>query len=113
MEILLPEGNRHNEVPKLVALLLDCLSSSNASEQLVEISNGMVLSGNPKVREFLTMVLRAKRFDEFLEQLRASFFTCDVGLGELRCVRDGVSIVFRFAEVRTMPNLKWKVNRNI
>lgn len=111
IEILVPTADHSKQDPKLAAVLIDCLCASESIEQNIEISGGMVLSGNSRVRDVLTMVLRSKRFDELLEDLRRVFFASESGLGILRCTRNGVEIAFEIFEVRPQPKMLWKVRR--
>ncbi len=92
-------------------MFLDCISNSDAKEQLLEISGGMVLSGNAKLRDRFTMVLRAKQFEKFLEQLADAYFPSAGGGREVRCIRDGRTMGFQIIEVSKSPNVKWKVVR--
>jgi len=111
LEILLPESKRSGTDPKYAAMLIDCLSSSDAPEQLLEVSGVMILSGNQRLRDVMTMVLRAKRFELFLKELESALFPSASGMGELRCIREGSPLAYQITQLKPLPNLKWKITR--
>lgn len=111
LEIVVPAGAKPDEEAKLVVLFLHALLSEAKPEQFVEVSNGMVISGNAKLRELLTMVFRAKRFDEFIGQLKCLLHVSDGALGVVRCVYGGQAANFRITEQKSMPRMQWKIDR--
>lgn len=115
IEILLPEETREALVnaPKLAAAFIEKLTSCAEQVQYIEVSGGMVVSGNKQVSDFLTMVLRAKKFGQFIEELRQLLFpSAEAGsLGILRCIRSGKNENFQIAELKSSPNIMWKIFR--
>ena len=109
VEILVPEGSSAPSDGKLVAMFLDCLLATSQGDQLLEISGGMLTSGNPKLRNVFNMVLRAKRLDQFIQQLTPLLFASPGSKGILRCVVAGQHRSFEIFEQRALPNLKWRI----
>lgn len=99
------EGERLN----LVCLLFAALIARPNHVQSAEATNGMVVSGNPKLAEFLTMLLRAKKFPALLDQLQYAMFA-DVergSAGVLAASVDGVDYSFRLHQKVAPPQFKW------
>ena len=114
-EIHVPEEKRlpGSEDPKYAGLLLDRLSLSARSEVLIELSSGMVLCGEKPIAELLTMLLRAKKFDQLLKELDQLLFA-PVELGSkgiLSCERNGQAQRFSVTQLKPMPGLKLRIRR--
>jgi hypothetical protein len=111
LEILLPEAGRSANPPRLAGGLIDCLSSFDADEQLLEISGGTALSGNARLREFVSTVVKARLLEQLLSEVQSALFASAGVMGELRCVRDGAEHAYVVTEVSSPPKLKWKFRR--
>jgi len=111
LEILLPGDGHSEEPPRLAGAFIDCLSSSAADEHLLEIAGGTAISGNARLREFVSTVVKARLLDQLLAEIGSALFPSAGGKGELRCVRDGTEYAYVLTEMGDATKLKWSFQR--
>jgi hypothetical protein len=115
-EILLPEALAATQPDlRIASTFLDLARRSSEAIQSVDVTGvkHLVLSNNPELRDFLTMVNGARQMDALVFQAKSMLFpsTYPGALGQLSCLIEGDLVSFAIVETSPGPRLRWEIHR--